>query len=74
MPTTLAPDTTTSGRLVAESAELLRDRAASLRTQAEHLPEVLATTYRRRAAELELQAWVIEIESGVPYDQIRPAA
>lgn len=58
----------------AESSELLRSRAASLREQADNLPPVLATTYRRRAAELELAAWVTDIESGVPYDRIRPAA
>jgi hypothetical protein len=57
-----------------EAAELLRSRAASLRAQADALPELLATTYRRRAAELELQAWVTDVESGVPYDLIRPAA
>lgn len=56
-----------------ESAEHLRDRAASLRLQADSLPTLLATTYRRRAAELELQAWVTDVESGVPYDLIRPA-
>lgn len=57
-----------------ESAEHLRNRAASLRLQADGLPDLLATTYRRRAAELELQAWVTDVESGVPYDLIRPAA
>ena len=45
-------------------SSVLQDRAASLRAQADGLPEVLATTYRRRAAELELEAWALELRSG----------
>lgn len=45
-------------------SSVLQDRAASLRSQAEGLPEVLATTYRRRAAELELEAWALELRFG----------
>ena len=52
----------------------LRDRAAGLRTQALALDPVLATTYRRRAAELELEAWVAELQSGLPLDQVHPVA
>jgi hypothetical protein len=52
---------------VAESPELLRSRAQSLRAQADQLSELLATTYRRRASELELEAWVLEVESGAPH-------
>lgn len=75
MSTILEPDPRVQ-RTVAddESADLLRHRAESLRAQARHLPEVLAVTYRRRASELELEAWVREVEAGVPYDRIRPAA
>jgi hypothetical protein len=40
-------------------AQSLRHRATSLRTQAIRLGPVLATTYRRRASELELEAFVI---------------
>jgi hypothetical protein len=60
---------------VTEGPELLRSRAASLRSQADQLSELLATTYRRRASELELEAWILEVEAGVPVDQIpSPAA
>ena len=55
-------------------AAVLRERAASLRAQAPSLPEVLASTYRRRASELELEAWVAELQSGVPVASVRPAA
>jgi hypothetical protein len=53
---------------------LLRSRAGSLRHQAEHLDDVLATTYRRRASELEMEAWILEVQAGVPADQVHPAA
>lgn len=43
----------------------LNQRAGSLRVQADALPELLARTYRRRAAELDLEAWAIEVRSGV---------
>jgi hypothetical protein len=42
----------------------LADRAASLRDQADGLPSVLATTYRRRASELELEAFALELRAG----------
>jgi CHAD domain-containing protein len=58
-----------------EQAHTLRERAASLRTQAETLVPVLGATYRRRASELELEAFVSELQSGVPYDEVTaPAA
>ena len=41
----------------------LRRRAASLRSQAGHLQPVLATTYRRRASELELEAFVVGLQA-----------
>jgi hypothetical protein len=44
----------------------LAQRADSLRAQAADLPELLAQTYRRRAAELDLQAWALEVRSGAP--------
>lgn len=59
-------------RLV-EAAHVLRDRARSLRSQAESLGEPLATTYRRRASELELEAWLDELTAGLPYDQVHAA-
>jgi hypothetical protein len=55
-------------------ATSLRQRAASLRHQAEQLDSLVGPTYRRRASELELEAWVLEIQSGMPYDQIVGAA
>jgi hypothetical protein len=39
---------------------MLRSRAASLVTQAAGLGEPLGTAYRRRARELELEAFVVE--------------
>ena len=55
-------------------ANAIRDRAHSLRVQSGALPEVLAATYRRRASELELEAWLLEVTSGMPVDRIHPAA
>jgi hypothetical protein len=49
---------------IAHRSTVLHDRAASLRAQADALPELLATTYRRRAAELELEAWATELRAG----------
>ena len=39
---------------------MLSRRADSLRVQAQNLGPLVAETYRRRAAELELQAWAIK--------------
>jgi hypothetical protein len=61
------------GELVSQAISL-RERAASLRSQAPQLDEFVGATYRRRASELELEAWVLEIQSGLPYDQIVGAA
>jgi hypothetical protein len=52
-------------------ATALRERASSLRTQAARLSPVLATPYRRRASELELEAFLVGLlaetdASGVP--------
>jgi hypothetical protein len=41
-----------------ETASSLQDRARRLRLQAAALPPLLADTYRRRAAEIDLQAWL----------------
>jgi hypothetical protein len=59
--------------LVGQS-HLLRERAYSLRQQSESLTLPLATAYRRRASELEFEAWVAELQAGVPYDEVHPAA
>ncbi len=44
----------------AADARVLRSRAASLTAQAKALPEPLATTYRRRARELALEAYLLD--------------
>lgn len=59
---------------LADQARTLRQRAQSLRTQAASLPDVLGTAYRRRASELEFESWVSELQAGLPYDQVHPAA
>jgi hypothetical protein len=57
MKITLPPD-------IAHRTTVMHERATSLRAQADALPELLAQTYRRRAAELELEAWALELRSG----------
>lgn len=62
-------DTTMTLRLVPTAApgsrsKALRDRAEGLRDEADALPSALATAYRRRAAELELEAWLTEWVGG----------
>ena len=47
-----------------ETPGVLRQRASSLRRIAGSMNEVVAQAYRRRAAELELQAWLTEIGKG----------
>lgn len=61
-------------RMLLGQARTLRDRAASMRQQASGLDEILASSYRRRAAELELEAWIAEVQSGIPYDEVHSAA
>ncbi len=60
-------------RLLAEATNL-RHRAASLRQQAGSLDEVLSLTYRRRASELELEAFLLEAHAGAPVDEAHSAA
>jgi hypothetical protein len=57
-----------------EQSHVLRQRAHSLRQQARSLTTPLATAYRRRASELEFEAWVSELQAGLPYDEVQPAA
>jgi hypothetical protein len=59
--------------LVGQS-HVLRQRAHSLREQSEALTAPLATAYRRRASELEFEAWISELQAGVPYDEVHSAA
>ena len=58
---------------VAEATQMRR-RADGLRQQAQGLDEVLGTSYRRRASELEMQAWVVEVRAGVPDSDLKHAA
>jgi hypothetical protein len=55
-------------------ATTFRSRAEALRREADGLNEVAATAFRRRAAELELEAWILEVQSGRPVDEITTAA
>ena len=59
---------------LAHLARTTLDRAHSLRIQADALPDVLALTYRRRASELELEAFLIEAAAGLPDTEIHTAA
>jgi hypothetical protein len=63
-----APESTTV------TVHRLRSRACSLRSRAALIEGPLAVSYRRRASELMLQAWLLEVRSGVPLDQIPTAA
>jgi hypothetical protein len=45
---------------------MLRSRSRSLRKQAPTLVEPLGTTYRRRARELELEAFLLENLASIP--------
>lgn len=64
----------TTDREGLREASVLRRRAESLRQQAEALDEVLAIAYRRRASELEMEAWLLAVQSGAEGAEIRPAA
>ena len=55
-------------------AHTLRSRAESLRNQSLTVDPLLATTFRRRASELELEAWVTEIQAGLPESQLHAFA
>lgn len=61
---------TASGEGTGREVATLRHRAESLRHQADALDEVLALAYRRRASELEMEAWIHEVQAGVPSDEV----
>ena len=73
MKLTRTPDSEIDEGLL-DISQTLRSRASGLRTQAGDLNEVLAASYRRRASELELEAWVAELQSGIPYDEVQSIA
>ncbi len=57
-PVKTKPDTSISRSTAAERhVRMLLDRAQSLRAQSDSLPEPVAAAYRRRASELELEAF-----------------
>jgi hypothetical protein len=62
--TTVQDDTTIDATVLDDetrhSVRMLRARAGSFVGQAGALPEPLATAYRRRARELELEAFLLE--------------
>lgn len=55
--TTAATTTDTDTAVTTVSPVSLLARARSLRDEAQHVNPVLASAYRRRAAELRLEAW-----------------
>jgi hypothetical protein len=56
-----------------DNARILRERAASLRAQAVMLSTPLASAYRRHASELELEAWISDVQAGVPEAELQVA-
>ena len=70
---TITTTSTVDEVLVAEATHM-RHRAESLRHQAADLDEVLGMSYRRRASELEMEAWVLEVRAGVPEPLLHNAA
>ncbi|MEA3217571.1 MAG: hypothetical protein QOJ19_3727 [Acidimicrobiia bacterium] len=54
-----------------ESVDVLKQRAEALRRTASSMHELVARAYRRRAAELELQAWLTQVKAG---DVVGPLA
>lgn len=44
--------------------QVLRQRAEHLRHSADLMHELVAQAYRRRAAELELEAWLTDLNAG----------
>jgi hypothetical protein len=60
--------------MVAEAAQMRR-RAEGLRHESTEVDnELVARSFRRRASELELEAWVLEVRAGVPEMQLHHAA
>ena len=67
--------TVTVDNELVQQSRAFRDRAKSLRFQGKTLGPILESTYRRRASELELEAFVSELQSGLPYGEVTaPAA
>ena len=69
-----APDPTTESPARQVAVGRLQQRADSLRSLAQSVDPILATSYRRRASELELEVWVHVVRSGVSPDDSPLAA
>ena len=65
LPTTAVPDPTVAQPPEFDLSRLQR-RANSLRRLARSVDPILATSYRRRACELELELWIHIVRSGLP--------
>ena len=61
-------------REMAAEALRIRRRALNLRARATSMDGPLCISYRRRASELMLQAWLLEVRSGLPFADIVAAA
>jgi hypothetical protein len=73
-PTTQSESTQVIDTELVALAHTLRSRSESLRNQSLTVDAVLATTFRRRASELELEAWVTEIQAGLPESELHTLA
>jgi len=69
-----APDPTIESSAHQVAVGRLQQRADSLRSLAQSVDPILATSYRRRASELELEVWVHVVRSGVSPDDSPLAA
>jgi hypothetical protein len=63
--TTAVPDPTVAQQPEFDLSRLQR-RANSLRRLAPSVDPILATSFRRRACELELELWIHIVRSGLP--------
>ena len=69
-PTVATTLTIISSDAADEGVELLKQRAEALRRTAGGHHAVLGQAYRRRAAELELQAWLTQVRAGQAVDPV----
>jgi hypothetical protein len=73
-PMSTTTTTSTVDEVLVAEATHMRLRAESLRQRAVRLDDVLGMSYRRRASELEMEAWVLEVRAGVPEPLMHHAA
>jgi hypothetical protein len=53
-----------------EGVQVLKQRAQALRRRADGVHALVGQAYRRRAAELELQAWLTQVRAGQVTDPL----